>query len=396
MKDRRALLIGDFGDHYMIVLEAASLLKRAGFAVDLVTNNPVSKNLRSINQCTLVDSADDVPRVALARSRIVAYDLISVMEDFTLMKIAKSNLSDDEKLSLLPVTKQENIRHIGSKIELSLVLRQEGIKTPNFSVARDKIELNKGIKEVGFPAFVKIDFSGAGDGTFECNNQADLDTIGNGIHVWPVLIQEKINGYEIDLSAFYQNSKPVFFSYSTAKGRTRGKYGPTSLRLYSQLGTVETAIFDEMRRLGRAIGASGFVNVSAIHSDDGHLYFFEADMRPNAWINFPRFFGDDPAVRTARYFSHKDAITLPYPVHPDFPDKIVLPYFSRIRLWELMINRYKSWSYLPDTDLFIVAYTVVNEEIKNLMRALIKPLVPDRLWSRLKRAYYTTLRKFMS
>ncbi|MQA67481.1 MAG: ATP-grasp domain-containing protein, partial [Alphaproteobacteria bacterium] len=215
MNSGRALLVGDFGNHYMIVFETASLLKRAGFAVDLVTNNPVSRKLTSIDHFVFVDNADDLPRVALERSRETTYDLISIMDDFALMGIVRSNLSDEEKLALLPVVAPMDIRHIGSKIGLSMVLQQAGVRTPKFAVAHDKTELNEKIEEVGFPAFVKIDFSGAGDGTFECNSRTELDAVGNDIHIWPVLVQEKIEGYEVDLSAFYQNAELVFFSYST-------------------------------------------------------------------------------------------------------------------------------------------------------------------------------------
>jgi hypothetical protein len=395
MNSGRALLVGDFGNHYMIVFETASLLKRAGFAVDLVTNNPVSKKLKSIDRFIFVADADDLPRVALEQCRGTSYDLVSIMDDFALMGIARSNLSDEQKLALLPVTAPKDTRHIGSKIGLSMVLCREGVRTPKFAAARDKTELNEKIEEVGFPAFVKIDFSGAGDGTFECNSRAELEAIGNDIDIWPVLVQEKIEGYEVDLSAFWQNGELVFFSYSTIKGESRGKFSPSSLRLYSQLGTIDPAIFDEMRRLGRAIGAHGFVNVSAIQGDGGHRYFFEADMRPTTWVNAPRFFGDDPAIRISRYFSCGEAMAGPGPVRPEFPDPILIPYFSRIRLWEFAINRYRSWSYLPDADTFIVVFSFVNEEIKNTMRALVKPLVPDRLWQNLKRAYDMTLRKLM-
>jgi hypothetical protein len=363
--------------------------------VDLVTNNPVSRNLTSIDQFIFVDKADDLPRIALARSRSAPYDLISVMDDFSLMRIVRSSLSDDEKLALLPVTGRDYIAHIGSKIGLSVLLRKEGVRTPRFAVAGNKAELDEGVNAVGYPAFVKIDFSGAGDGTFECNTQADVDAVANGIRVWPVLIQEKIQGYEIDLSAFYQNAELVFFSYSTIKGTSRRKYGPSSLRLYSQLGAIDPGIVDEMRLLGRATGASGFVNVSVMQGDDGHRYFFEADMRPNTWVNAPRFFGDDPAIRISRYFSHGEVMTVPGPVHPEFPERIVIPYFSRIKLWELAVNRYRCWSYLPDTDTFLVVFSVINKEVKNLMRAVVRPLVPDRLWERMKGTYDMMLRNLM-
>ncbi|MGE0652098.1 MAG: hypothetical protein AB7P12_10150 [Alphaproteobacteria bacterium] len=393
---RRALLIGDFGNDYNLVIETASVLRRAGFVVDLVTNNPVSRKLSSIDRYTFVDNADDVPRVAIELYRDVSYDLVSPIGDATLMRIVRSSLSDDEKLALLPVTEAQYIHHIGSKIGLSTVFQREGIRTPRFAVAHDKAELNEKIEEVGFPAFVKIDFSGAGDGTFECKTRADVDAVGNGIHVWPVLIQEKIKGYEIDVSAFFQNGELVSFAYSMIKGTALRKYGPSSLRLYSQLGTIDPAIFDEMRRLGRAIGGHGFTNVSVIQGDDGHRYYFEADMRANAWVNAPRFFGDDPATRISGYFSNGATMAGPGPVHPEFPDQILIPYFSRIRLWELAINRYRSWSYLPDTDTFSVVFAIVNEEIKSMTRALVKPLVPGPLWQRLKQVYSTALRKLMA
>jgi hypothetical protein len=395
MDNKRALLVGDFGNHYMIVFETASLLKRAGFAVDLVTNNPVSKKLKAIDRFVFVADADDLPRVALEQCRGTSYDLISMMDDFALMGIVRSGLSEDEKLALLPVTARKDIAHIGSKIGLSMALQRAGVRTPRFAVARNKAELNEKIGQVGFPAFVKIDFSGAGDGTFECHNQAELEAVGNDILVWPVLIQAKIDGYEVDLSAFWQKTELVFFSYSTIKGTSRGMFGPSSLRLYSQLGTVDPAIFDEMRRLGRAIGADGFANVSVMQGNDGHRYYFEADMRPNTWVNAPRFFGDDPAVRISRYLSDGEAMVGPGSVRPEFPDTILIPYFSRLRLWEFAVNRYRSWSFLPDTDTFMVVFAVVNEEIKNSMRALVKPLVPAGLWQGLKRAYDLTVRKFL-
>jgi hypothetical protein len=132
-----------------------------------------------------------------------------------------------------------------------------------------------------------------------------------------------------------------------------------------------------------------------MQGNDGHRYYFEADMRPNTWVNAPRFFGDDPAARISRYFSSGEAMAGPGHVHPEFPDTILIPYFSRLRLWEFAVNRYRSWSFLPDTDTFMVVFSVVNEEIKNMTRALVKPLVPDRLWQGLKRAYDLTVRKFL-
>ena len=397
MRKKQALLVGDLGDHFINMISTVSLLKRSGFNTDLVTNNPISKKIKSINNCIYVDKFDELPLVSLNQAEIGIYDLIVILDDFSLMKIRDSNLSNDEKLVLLPVTEKEHFQHIGSKIFLSLVLRQHGIKTPDFSIAHNKIELHEFIKEIDYPALIKIDFSSAGSGIFECHNKKELESVENKIDVWPVLLQKKLNGKELDLSAFYQNSELIHFSYSNiGEEREFGKFSPSVLRTYTQLGKLESDIFNELKILGCAIGANGFVNITCMQSEvDQQRYFFEADMRPNIWVNYPRYFGDDPAVHIFNYFTSGKVIKYPYAVRSEYPDQIVLPYFSRIKLWELAINRYNSWSYLPDTNPFLIIFVLAIKEIKGMTRRLVKPLVPIGVWLRLKQAYDTALRKLI-
>ena len=126
MEKRRALLIGDFGDSYLYAYETSHLLKRAGFDVDLVTNNPISGKLRSIGNYTCVDKVDEISRAALVQAERAAYELIVVLDDLTLTEIRNSNLSNDEKLILLPVQTEEGLQHIGSKNGLNLVLKIKG------------------------------------------------------------------------------------------------------------------------------------------------------------------------------------------------------------------------------------------------------------------------------
>ena len=191
MEKRRALLIGDFGDSYLYAYETSHLLKRAGFDVDLVTNNPISGKLRSIGNYTCVDKVDEISRAALVQAERAAYELIVVLDDLTLTEIRNSNLSNDEKLILLPVQTEEGLQHIGSKNGLSQVLRQHGIRTPDFLIAGNKLELNRHIDDLGCPVFIKIDFSGAGQGVFECRVKNELESIENKISSWPVLLKKK-------------------------------------------------------------------------------------------------------------------------------------------------------------------------------------------------------------
>ena len=390
---KKALLVGDLGDHYLVALETASLFNRAGFDVDLVTNNSILRKLNSINEFVFVERPSEIPQSALEQSKRRDYDLIIILDDYSLDSILHSRLSDEVKLKLLPVETQQDFKHIGSKCALSLLLKNHDIRTPDFFIAHSEQELEKYFHELGSPCLVKIDFSGAGNGVFECNQEQDIKRIGHEVPSWPVLLQRKIDGEELDLSAFYQDSKLIHFSYSSMRGRALGKFSPSALRLYSQLSNIECGVFDDLRRLGVALGANGFVNISCIRSSADSLpYFIEADMRPNVWVNYPKYFGDDPAIAISKYFSTGEVISHPYPVHKNFPSQMILPYFSRIKLWELSLNKYKSWSFIPDTSLYLILLAPLNKSMKNVARRFLKPAVPDGLWLMMKRAYEVGLR----
>lgn len=202
-----------------------------------------------------------------------------------------------------------------------------------------------------------------------------------------MLLQKKIQGIELDLSGFYQNSKLIHFSCSRIE-RVNGKFGASALRTYVQIAHLKKEIFDELDLLGMALGANGFVNIACIQSDhDQKRYFIEADMRPNAWVDFSKYFGDDPAVQIKKFFSTKNTLQHPYPINLAFPDKILLPYFSRIKLWELVINRYCVWKYIPNKDHHAIILYLIIRKIKTMVIKEFKPLIPEKYWIRLKYAY---------
>ncbi len=394
MTNKRALLVGDQGDHFLIALETAPLLKRAGFTVNAVTGNPMVRKLSSVSACIAVPRAGDLPYAALAQMKAEDYDLIVVLEDFTLKTILDSDLTDEEKLVLLPVVGTEDFSHICSKIGLSRAFRRRGIRTPDFAEAQDAAELARAAERIGYPVVVKIDFSGAGAGTFACAGPEEVAAAIGRIDRWPVVVQKFIAGTEVDLSAFYQGAELVSFGYARIEDRATSGFAPTAVRTYTQLAKVGEEIFEDVRAIGRATGADGFVNLSCILSEaDGLHYYFEADMRPNAWVNAPRHFGDDPARRIAGYFSEARVMTYPQPLDPAFPERITVPCFPRIGLWELATNRYGAWRVLPEESASVVLFTLAELKFKDFARSCIRPLVPSGLWSRLKRSYDVTFRR---
>ncbi|MDH3240210.1 MAG: ATP-grasp domain-containing protein [Alphaproteobacteria bacterium] len=336
---------------------------------------------------------EEIPRTSLEQTQKSSYELVVVLDDLSLKAIKESDLLPLDKLSLLPVVGQEDCRHIGSKIGLSSILEKSGIRTPGFAIATDEGELAASVKALGYPALIKVDFSSAGDGIFQCDRESDLGAIGRKIEQWPVLVQKMIEGRDIDLSAFYQDSKLVVFSYSLIEAHEASRFGPAALRKFIPLHLVESEVFDELRALGRALGANGFVNITCVKSvADQKRYFFEADMRPNVWVNHPRYLGDDPAGYVSRYFSNGDVLTDPPAAPAGSSHETVLPYFPRMKVLDLLTNRYRCWSYLPDERFIVVIVVWVEKKLRNFARKVVKPLVPAELWSRLKDSYTTSLR----
>lgn len=107
------------------------------------------------------------------------------------------------------------------------------------------------------------------------------------------------------------------------------------------------ALVAALRQLGQALDADGFSNITAMKSHaDGQYYFVEADMRPNAWIDFPRHFGNNPAVAIAAAFGLPKVA--PRPFATPVPEHMVLAYLPRLKLWEALTNRYNCRLHFDD------------------------------------------------
>ena len=363
----KALLITS---NIVSMMTIPDLLGRAGFKVDCVSLTRAKKHRHVVNNFIYVADVAEFLEVASRKAR-ERYDLIIIGEDELLQTVLNSSLSDDLKLLLLPVLETENFRHIYSKIGLSNVLKEYGVNTPEFHVANERDDLKKLADEIGYPVIVKVDSSWGGSGVYECSDGDDIDHLSGVLKDYPLLIQKKIDGILLDLSGFYQDGQLIHFSYSYPEKFSGNKFSPQSVRSYLQLASIEKIVFDELGRLGRALGANGFVNISCIHSDqDRKLYFIEADMRPNAWINFPRYFGDDPAIQISNYFTSGKVLEYPCKIDKRFPERIILPLFLRLNLWEIISNRYGVWRYIPERNT--IARYLIFKKVRELVSSVFR------------------------
>lgn len=385
MHEPEALLIGGHWPDFIVV--TLGLLTRAGFAVDVISINDSLKHSKSIRNYVFARDNDVLVKAAFDQIR-KPYSLVVVIDDPTLGVILDSHLPEEEKVKLLPVVSAEHISHIFSKIGLSLVLDKSGVNTPRYVIVNNEEELKASVDVLGYPTIIKLDSSTGGRGVFECANESDLKVVSDKLCAYPVLAQKKIKGNEVSFEAFYQKGELIHFAYSTVE-RYQYRFGPTSVRRYTQLAFLEKEIFDELSVVGKALGANGFVNISSICSEqDGRLYFFEADMRPNLWIDHTRYFGDDWASAMRKYFFSGEKISCPYPEDPRYPAQIILSHYSRIGLTDLILNRYQIWKHLPDNFFSVTLYSRIWVLLVSVIVRFCKSATPDWCYAILQKIYH--------
>lgn len=360
----QALVIGNSIE---ITLALPDLLRQAGFEVDCLSTRRILKTLPSLRHFFHLSKLGQMPEIAATVIRATPYDLVIIADDGSLHAILSSSLSDDEKLALLPVTTLNDFSHLCSKIGLSQRLQEHDIATPEFLVVQDRQALQEASQKMAFPFMLKGDFSSGGRQTYECATQSDFAILLEHFGAYPALMQKKITGEEISMEAFYQKGVLIHFSYSRImKTKNNQKFAPSKLREYTQIGSLDPAVVYELEKLGVALGANGFVNITCLISHaDQKRYYIEADMRPTTWINFSRYLGDPPAQKIKHYFVTGKPSGTPEQCNPDYPEKILLPYFLRMQLWELVSNRYQVWRYMQMDQAFAFM----------LIKTMVRPLV---------------------
>jgi len=380
----QALLIGQ---GHGLCWTLPQLLARAGFEVDVISRSYILKGAKFVRHCDVVAAHQSFQEV-IAQKNIAVYDWIIPTTDQMLSEILNFDSSIQDKLRLLPVLAETNFSHLYSKIGLSETLSKHAILTPEFAVAKNNEEALSHAKKMGYPILLKQDASNGGNGVFACEKPDDFLQIASLVFNRPVLIQKKIEGQEFDISALFLEGNLIHFNYAKIE-KTCKKFGPSWLRTYSPVHNVDSTVFDELSAIGKALGAHGFTNISCIEAKNGRFYI-EVDMRANVWVEFPRFFGDDPAPKIQKWFSHQEILQPPATkCGPEFR-QICIPYFLRMRRRDILLNRYGVWKYIPFDDKKLTFYLLIKyflfswSGIKSRLIRFIKFCFPFRFYQRLK------------
>ena len=360
------------------------LLARCGFSVDVITTSPLlraSKFVRTVERAETLDEMVDLAHERIC-SRERPYDWVIAGDDETLWKLSRMHWPSATEPAYLPRTREGQIEHIFSKSGLSQALTAGGVKTPPFRMASCCADAVLAAGELGYPVLVKKDSDNGGNGVYRCENDDDVWKLATTLGQGPLLVQRLIAGREVDLSAIFFEQKLVHFAYSVIERTVPGKTALSALRTYYPLPLVGEEIFEEVAALGRALDANGFASISCIDAEDGSgRYFFEADMRPNVWVDVSRFYGEDAAERIRGWFEtgeslRKESLDAGIDCMP-----IRIPHFKRIARWELLVNRYHVWRFIPWCETSVVVRQICARAVMPVARFI----VPHRVRKVVKR-----------
>lgn len=383
MSQLQALVVGMDA----MVFAPIHLLRRAGFEVDRLGPALRHRSAPLFRHHFPASTTEALLQAVGPALNTASYDLVVVANDATLRAIAESSLPEVLKQRLLPVVSPAHRTHLHSKIQLSVLLESAGIRTPRFRIVSNPAALLEATNPLRFPILIKVDSSAGGRGVYECHSTAELRKKAAQL-TFPLLLQEKIEGEIIDLSGFYHRGRLVHFTCSRFDEFLDGPFGPSSVRTYTQTGSLDPQVFEELCALGKALGIHGFSSVTAVRSaSDGQLYFFEADLRPNIWVDQGRFIGNDPADALRQCFMHGIFREGRPALNPSFPIQRVVPHPGRVSAWDLITNRHQVRSFIDDGSS--LAHHLAAQPAR-WIAAIFKRLrwfIPSAAYARLRHLY---------
>jgi hypothetical protein len=267
-----------------------ALLARAGWKLDVVSLSQIYKLSKHVHHLHLVEHVHELEDAALdIVEKHGQYDWVIPASDELLGELRKRASVDRRFLKLLPIAGPEGRFHLFSKLNLSRVLSRHGLPTPAWAEVSSIAMAIKQAQVLGFPCFAKRDRSYGGLGTFRCEHPASLEEIANQFAGEPFLLQQGLIGKLWAIEALYWQAQLQAFSASRCLSTTH-PYGPSLKRCYGQsppgLGPL-------LQRLGEALCAHGWANITIIQSDDHQLHCIEADLRPTIWLALDEHLGGD-------------------------------------------------------------------------------------------------------
>ena len=342
------------------LMEIPALLESGGCTVDLFcTKNSWVLDNKSFKNAYLAESdAETFTEKLLSYLQLYKnnYQWIIPGDDI-IIRILNEKITDENLFhKIMPLTKIENRELLGSKAGFSELCNKYDIRTPKYLVYNDKMSPDDIIEEIGFPMMVKLDKSEGGFGIYKCDSREDLiATVTSVTDRKNMVFQQFIKGYEVNTELLTKDGNLIVYNYSR-RLKTLGKFGVSTQRAYSLNNDLEI----ELKHISKSFGLNGFGNVVFMYSEtENRYYLIEVDIRPNSWMYYGKFTGNDFALGIRKIINGDNTLLAPKKYNrtketfvalykKDVYRCIVEKDFVELARWALNFNN--RWRFVPSYD----------------------------------------------
>lgn len=270
------------------LIEMPYLIKQAGCHVDLLCpdNNWCKINSFYDNWIDSGNSLESLISSLIKLRHNNNYKYILIGDDPILWKIYLDKIFD--LWDILPIRNKSAISML-SKIGLAERCKILAIKSPEFKIIDDKTTSFEALEYLGLPIVIKDNYSNGGSGVRVFRDLSAYNTfIDNCEFSEPLLAQQFIDGHHIGIEALFKNGHLLQFVTSIELDIATG---PATKRRYIPNNEI---IRNIISKLGENALLHGFMNISFMQEKlTQNFFLFETDPRPNKWVPYARWFGQD-------------------------------------------------------------------------------------------------------
>lgn len=284
-------------ENWDTLMELPAVLTKGGCSVTVFCSKKswLLKNKFYINWIESPTNIEEYKQnlVKLSESNDPYYDWI-ILGDEKLLKVfseCPTMNTQGRCRRILPVNKLENKMILGSKYGLSELCTKYSITTPKYLQYNHETNFDTTHLPLQFPILLKQDLSWGGGGIVYCNNQTEFEIAIKKLNKdYPYVFQEFIEGKDIGVEAFYCDGVLLNYNAGEVASYFKSKFSFTTKRMYFLSEEIKILV----AKIGIAFGINGFASIQLIYKESEKTYYLlEADLRPNIYIPYGRFTGQD-------------------------------------------------------------------------------------------------------
>ncbi len=362
-------------ENWDTLMELPFVLTKGGCSVDVFCskNSWLLKNKFYKNwiECPSENEVYKKKLLEIALDSSAGYNWI-ILGDEKLLKIFSecNELSKTDLFKkILPIFDLKNRGLMGSKYGLCQLCVEYGFTAPAFLGYFHEPNFNPDSISLTYPFLVKQDLSWGGGGIVQCNSSLEFKTTLKKLNPeYPYIFQEMIKGKDIGVEAFYDNGVLLNYNAGEVKSYFKSKFSFTTKRSYFLNDDIRILL----EKMGAAFTINGFASIQFIYNEqDNQYYLIECDLRPNFYIPYGRFTGQDFSEAIKKKINPNYQIAPNTKLSNNKTIEIALFYRDIIKclkrrdllgLLKWVINYKGYWRFIPLYDFILV---------KNIMKELV-------------------------